>query len=530
MSAGVSQISLAALTPAPKPVAHAVCVGKDVLELLAGSMYVDPLNIYREYIQNAADSIDEARDSGLQFEDGVPGVQIFFNQLERTIRIRDNGTAIPAAECVARLTSIGASQKRGKQLRGFRGVGRLSGLGYCQELIFRSRAEGDAKVIEVRWNGRALREKMRDPNYVGNLSELVQDIVTETRLPGTGYPNRFFEVELRKVVRSRNDILLNEDAVRSYISQVAPVPFSDQFSYANEIDATLNEYGLRPPIHIELMDGRGPVFHRVTDQFPVSESSVDTISDVEFVEILDADGAVSAFGWIAHHAYSGSLPKKLGLAGIRLRVGNIQIGDESILAPLFPEARFCGWAIGDIHILSSKIVPNGRRDDFEQNAAFSHFQSEMTMRARRITSLIREHSAQRNQLRSVQLHCGAVEQWLTAVNTRKIPHIVAGALQDIVRERLAGAAKEAQRLALGSEQLLLTTEQLDLLTERVENLSLPARAQETKGPFEGTALEKPITTVIKTILLAAKTPDAGLDLTLQVVQALESPQASGSAL
>ena len=42
-----------------------VAVGKDILELLSSSMYVDPMTIYREYIQNAADAIDEAVDQGL---------------------------------------------------------------------------------------------------------------------------------------------------------------------------------------------------------------------------------------------------------------------------------------------------------------------------------------------------------------------------------------------------------------------------------------------------------------------------------
>ena len=41
--------------------AGAPVVGKDVLELLSTAMYVDPLTIYREYVQNAADAIDEAR-------------------------------------------------------------------------------------------------------------------------------------------------------------------------------------------------------------------------------------------------------------------------------------------------------------------------------------------------------------------------------------------------------------------------------------------------------------------------------------
>jgi len=38
-----------------------VVVGKDVLELVSSAMYVDPMTIYREYIQNAANAIDEAR-------------------------------------------------------------------------------------------------------------------------------------------------------------------------------------------------------------------------------------------------------------------------------------------------------------------------------------------------------------------------------------------------------------------------------------------------------------------------------------
>jgi molecular chaperone HtpG len=525
MSAVISQISLAGLAPVPKPIAHAVCVGKDVLELLAGSMYVDPLNIYREYIQNAADSIDEARDADLLFPDSPPGVQIWFNQLERSIRIRDNGMAIPAEECVARLVSIGASQKRGKKARGFRGVGRLSGLGYCQELIFRSRAEGESKVVEVRWNARALREKMRDPAYAGGLVDLVKDIVTETKLPTAGFPDRFFEVELRKVVRARNDILLNEDAVRSYIAQVAPVPFGDKFSYAREIDLKLHEYGLRPPIHIELMDGRGPIYHRVSDQIAINASIIDNVTDVEFIEILDSDGAVSAFGWVAHHAYFGSIPKKLGLGGIRLRVGNIQVGDESILAHVFKETRFCGWAIGDFHIISPKIVPNGRRDDFEQTAAFSHFLAEMTLQARKITSRIRERSAQRNQLRFVNQHCGAVEQWLKAASGRKVPRIVVGVLQEVVRERLASAEKESQKLKADSEQLKIALAQIELMTGRVNALSPQKRGGKANNQDDNSTLESSISTVIRTILSAAKTPDAGLDLTLQVVKALELEKA-----
>src|SRR5687768_17212985 len=71
-----------------------IVVGKDVLELLSTSMYVEPLTIYREYTQNAADAIDQAREQGL-LGSSVPGrLDITIDAASRSIRIRDNGTGI----------------------------------------------------------------------------------------------------------------------------------------------------------------------------------------------------------------------------------------------------------------------------------------------------------------------------------------------------------------------------------------------------------------------------------------------------
>ena len=47
-----------------------VRVGKDIVELLSSAMYVEPLCIFREYIQNAADSLDVAAERAL-FRNGV---------------------------------------------------------------------------------------------------------------------------------------------------------------------------------------------------------------------------------------------------------------------------------------------------------------------------------------------------------------------------------------------------------------------------------------------------------------------------
>src|SRR5258708_502982 len=77
---------------------ESIVVGKDILEILSSAMYVDPLAIYREYVQNSADAIDEARRLGILDAGASGNLSIDLDTSTRTARIRDNGTGIPAAE------------------------------------------------------------------------------------------------------------------------------------------------------------------------------------------------------------------------------------------------------------------------------------------------------------------------------------------------------------------------------------------------------------------------------------------------
>ena len=58
------------------------------------------------------------------------------------------------------------------------------------------------------------------------------------------------------------------------------------------------------------------------------------------------------------------------ISGFRVRKGNILIGDSKTLNGIFKESRFNGWTQGEIFIVTDKLVPNARRDDFEQNEAY----------------------------------------------------------------------------------------------------------------------------------------------------------------
>jgi 3-hydroxymyristoyl/3-hydroxydecanoyl-(acyl carrier protein) dehydratase len=44
-------------------------------------------------------------------------------------------------------------------------VGRLSGVAYCRELEFRTKAAGDERVATIAWDCRGLRERLADSAY-----------------------------------------------------------------------------------------------------------------------------------------------------------------------------------------------------------------------------------------------------------------------------------------------------------------------------------------------------------------------------
>src|SRR6266542_1420483 len=177
-----------------EPLRGRVVVGKDILELLSTAMYVDPLSIVREYVQNATDAVDSARAQGL-FDGGTSGrVDVEIHADSRELVVRDNGVGVPAADVERDLASFVASGKRGKGFRGFRGVGRLGGLGYARALTFRTRSIDDPEITEIRWDCKDLREQLQSSGDGRDLEEVVRGVVTVRRIKATDHAEpHFFE-------------------------------------------------------------------------------------------------------------------------------------------------------------------------------------------------------------------------------------------------------------------------------------------------------------------------------------------------
>lgn len=444
-----------------------VIVGRDVIELLSSGMYTDPLTIYREYIQNAADSIDRARAAGLLRPD-AGNVSLTIDQTTRTVTITDNGAGIARGDFVRRLASLGASAKRGLGERGFRGVGRLSGLAYAQELVFRSRA-GTGPVLELRWDCRRLRALMRVADGPTDVAALMAEVVTVAEVNPIESPPRFFEVELCGVARVRGDRLMNPTLIAQYLSQVAPLPFLEEFSHGPEIQAVLSNAGVRLG-NISLNVNGRPLHRPYRDNFELAPDRPVTHQDLEFFELMSTDNRVAAVGWLLHHPYEGALPSETLIKGLRARVGNIQIGEPNLLDELYPEPRFNSWTVGEVHIVDARIVPNGRRDGFEQDAHFSNLTNRLAPIARSVSRRCRMSSTQRRVLRDIEFALADAETSLAKLEQNAIGDSAWIALSTSASRAIAKAEQALAREDLAEQPQHQAIGQLSRLKKRMDGL------------------------------------------------------------
>ena len=392
-----------------------IIVASDILELLSSAMYVDPITIYREYVQNAADAIDVARASGILKPDQPGRVDIAMDAQARSVCIRDNGCGVASETFCRRLLALGGSEKRGTSARGSRGVGRLAGLGYAREVIFRASVAGETITSELRWDCRGLKAAFLAPDSVVSAADVIRSVTSYEQHDGADADEHFFEVELKGVVRLSKDQLISPSAVSAYLSQVAPVPFAPNFRFGAEITTALSKHMNTSTLLIHIDGAAEPIYRPHRDRIACDDKRQVAFESVNVVELPGIDGNVAAVGWVLHHQYEGALPASTMVKGLRLRSGNIQVGGYALLEDLFPETRFNAWTVGEVHVLDSRIIPNGRRDHFEQNGHYNNLLNHLLPTARTITRKCRTSSVRRKWEREFAIHARTVEEKLAII-------------------------------------------------------------------------------------------------------------------
>lgn len=376
---------------------ESLVVGKHTLESLTVGMYADNRIIFREYVQNATDAIDKAITAGI-LKKGDGQIDISIDLERREVRFRDNGIGIPSQDVYHNLGDIGKSEKIYSDNRGFRGIGRLGGLGYCAELQFITSYSGeDCKTI-MRWDARELRKLLQPNNSkFEGVIEVIGAVVELDTQPEQNDAH-YFEVVLSGIGMGHEN-LLDVDNICHYLSQVTPVPFDYSLGIElQRINQKLESLGVTPEeykIFLDDLTTREQIYKPYRRKVKISDKKRDFIKDIEFFEGYKEDGSLFFVGWYGVTDLSGMI-KEDCVNGLRVRKRNILIGDNRTLDEFFGSNRtyqnFNRWFVGEIYVFDENLIPNARRDNFERNEIYYAFKEEVEKTTHKLARLPHPHS------------------------------------------------------------------------------------------------------------------------------------------
>lgn len=352
-------------------------IGKDVIESLTLGMYEDSRFIYREYIQNSADQIDKAIiEKLLSKEEGE--IHITIDNKNKSITFEDNATGIPMKKVNDILKNIAQSTKERGVDKGFRGIGRLGGLGYCDTLIFETSFKSETTKSIMTWDAKQLKEIINNRKYKEEANEVI-DKVTSIKFEKEKSQEHYFKVTLLNV---SNDILLDKKEIELYLSMVAPVPYEKGFLLKQKIyeqlkkdQVTIDEYKIYINTNQLFKLYTTTIYRQSSGK---KERTGDEIFDVHFFKEYGLDGRPLYWGWYGVSEFDGVIDDINIGKGIRLRKGNIQIGSKHTLLRFFRDAqRGNYYFFGEVHALSHDLIPNARRDYFLENSVCDYFEKKL---------------------------------------------------------------------------------------------------------------------------------------------------------
>lgn len=440
--------------------------GAGLLDLVTVGMYDDPLSMYREYIQNAADAV------GLCESAEKVQVEVSVDVTGRQIRVRDNGPGLSRDEALERLLPIGRSEKTLGTDRGFRGVGRLAGLAFAKTVAFTTRAGANQPVTRITWHSDNLPERTSTD---AELDQAILRCVDVETLPDADFPDHFFDVQVGGVARHSAGLLLDRDAVRHYLGEVCPVPMSREFRFAGCIDGLFDSNNAPLTLDVTLEGDPTPVERPYGKSIRFSTTKEAEFLDFEEVRLRSVDGdGDAAVGWVAHSTYMGAIPKDLRVRGIRARVGNIQVGGEGVFDHLFAEERFNRWCVGEIHILDSRIVPNSRRDYFQPGPHLRNLENQLNPVLRRISARCRRESTARNRLKKSMSSLGNVEDLYALAASG---YLAAGDSTKLVQEALQEVEELRQNFGKGTPKDG-AIERVDEVEDKLNRFSVDSRSSQ----------------------------------------------------
>ena len=354
--------------------------GGFVLETLTIGMYGEARNAIREYIQNGFDSIQRAIIELKILPAGDGLIEIELEEDRGSLTIRDNGAGLTTKTAADVLTRVGASSKSHSKNAGFRGIGRLAGIVFSDTVTFTTKAKHEHEQTTVIFDAKAMRAAMSPVTGSRKSAlSLMKESVVAFRSYSPDVNRHFFEVRLEGFTDAPNECCSPKE-MYDFVSQVAPVPYSDDFPYLNELRNAAKKFDIPiEEVRITIKDGNAEP-KPITKQYGATYVFDSGTIQLNACDIHNSE-TNQWWAWVGKKAESGTYTNSR-VSGLRVRVRNIQIDGTAVIRDIFRDhapshVRFQDYFLGEVFIEPRALVPNARRDGFEENAAWKRIRNEL---------------------------------------------------------------------------------------------------------------------------------------------------------
>lgn len=354
--------------------------GVGTLGLALGKLYTDPSVIYREYIQNACDGLELALEKKLI----KPNEAIISIQIDRDeISIKDRGIGVRVTEIGPRLVDPGNSVKYKDNLIGQYGIGRLIAAQYCNRIVFETSYYGENQKTILTWNTEEAFKLIDSHEYKDGTTVIdkVTSVVFETEDPNEHY----FRVRLCGIKR-RVDKLVDIQAVKEYVSLIAPIDYALEFKEGYLYPAFENNPDFKAlyekeRIYKVMVNGED-----IRKPYSIDIPNKDTsLIEPLFMKFEDPDDGLLGWGWYALNDKIIQM-NNVPFRGIRFRKLNTAVGDSNVMANYMKNVSV-NYFVGEMFLTHEKIQPTGSRDGFVDSEQKAEFDIIMSDKAESLYSL-----------------------------------------------------------------------------------------------------------------------------------------------
>lgn len=308
-------------------------VGSGIINVITESLYDNPIVVFREYVQNSVDSIYKSDNTSER------DIRIYLQ--EDKLYFADSGNGIEKELFDAQMSGIADSSKLKQNNLGYKGIGRLSGLPYCDYLNFINILDYDQEEFQqYSLDGKKYAEE-KSSEQTQNLSvEEFFQVLSEKKDKFQNIDECFGMVYTLKdyfkkhnkgflvIMENISPVLKNtiySDKFEMNLSWLLPVDFLPEVCNEKEDIGEIVRF-----LRLDNQEGAPARFCNIfyNDKKILRPIGIDNFRNTVFQNNFEY-----AVGMITFNGQKIQIDKKNNFSGIRIYIDNMLLCDESELIP-----------------------------------------------------------------------------------------------------------------------------------------------------------------------------------------------------